>query len=63
MSAALLEALGAPALVELTAYIAVANLYTRTNTAVGIKAQGFADSCQLQPLAQRSAGVLSDDRH
>lgn len=54
MSAALLKTLGAPAMVELTAYIAVANLYTRVNTAAGVKAQGYADSCQLAPLAQPS---------
>ena len=51
LSAALLDALGAPALVELTAYIGLANLYTRTNTAFGIESQGFSASCALQPLA------------
>lgn len=51
MSASLLAQLGAPALVELTAYIALANLYTRNNTALGIEAQGFAASCDLKPMA------------
>jgi len=51
MSASLLAQLGAPALVELTAYIALANLYTRSNTALGIEAQGFAAACDLAPMA------------
>ena len=54
LSARLLKALGAPAMVELTAYIALANLWTRSNTAFGIESQGFAASCDLRPLAQPS---------
>ncbi|MCA1008547.1 carboxymuconolactone decarboxylase family protein [Rhodococcus hoagii] len=54
LSARLLDALGPAALVELTAFVAVANLMTRTNTAFGIESQGFAASCGLQPLAVRS---------
>ncbi|RBY82835.1 carboxymuconolactone decarboxylase family protein [Geodermatophilus sp. TF02-6] len=54
MSARLLEQLGAPALVELTAFIGLANLYTRTNTAFGIESQGFAAACDLEPLAAPS---------
>lgn len=54
LSARLLNALGPAALVELTAYIAVANLMTRTNTAFGIQSQEFSASCNLQPLASRS---------
>jgi len=54
MSARLLKALGAPALVELTAYIALANMYTRTNTALGIESQGFSAACALKPLAVAS---------
>ncbi|WFR72438.1 carboxymuconolactone decarboxylase family protein [Prescottella defluvii] len=54
LSARLLEALGPAALVELTAFVAVANLMTRTNTAFGIESQGFAASCGLKPLAVRS---------
>jgi AhpD family alkylhydroperoxidase len=41
MSAALLEALGAPALVELTAVIAGMNLAARTNIALGIRSEEF----------------------
>jgi alkylhydroperoxidase family enzyme len=52
LSARLLEVLGAPALVELAAHIAWANVYTRTNVAFGIEAQGFAAECGLQPLAE-----------
>ncbi len=52
LSARLLEQLGAPALVELTSWVALANLYTRTNVALGIEAQGFAAACGLAPLAR-----------
>ena len=58
LSARLLHQLGAPAMVELTAYIALANLYTRTNATLGVEAQGFAAACGLAPLAQPS-GVAS----
>jgi alkylhydroperoxidase family enzyme len=54
LSARLLEALGAAALVELTAYIALANVYTRTNTAFGIESQEFSAACGLKPLALAS---------
>jgi len=59
LSARLLAALGAPALVELAAYVALANLYSRTNTAFGIESQGFAASCQLRPLAELSGARRS----
>ena len=49
----LVEQLGAPAMVELTASVAFANLTTRSNTAMGIEAQGFSKACKL-PLAQPS---------
>ncbi len=51
LSAGLLDRLGAAALVELTAFIALANLYTRTNTALGIESQGLSAACDLKPLA------------
>ena len=54
MSARLLEALGASALVELTAFIGLANLYTRTNTALGIESQEFSVACEMKPLAVAS---------
>jgi alkylhydroperoxidase family enzyme len=59
MSARLLEQLGAPALVELTAFIAAANLVSRSNTALGIGAQGFSAGCGLRPLAEPSRVVDS----
>ncbi len=55
MVARLLEQLGAPAMVELTALVAFSNMSTRNNTALGIKSQGFSAACKL-PLAPRSAG-------
>lgn len=51
LSARLLNQLGAPALIELTAYIGFANVASRTNVALGIEAQGFAAACGLKPLA------------
>jgi alkylhydroperoxidase family enzyme len=59
LSARLLKALGAPAMVELTGYVALANLWTRTNTAFGIESQGFAAACDLRPLAEPTARVRS----
>jgi alkylhydroperoxidase family enzyme len=54
MSARLLERIGAPALVELTAYIALANFVTRANVAFGVESSGLSSACGLQPLADRS---------
>ncbi|WP_346621912.1 carboxymuconolactone decarboxylase family protein [Blastococcus montanus] len=54
MSAALLDELGAPALLELTARVGAMNLTARTNIALGIRSQEFAASCGLPPLALRS---------
>lgn len=59
LSARLLRALGPAALIELGAYIAVANYYTRSNVALGIEAEGLAASCGLPPLAQPSGAVQS----
>ena len=58
-SARLLDQLGAPALLELTAFIAAANMAGRTNVALGIHAQGFSASCGLPPLATPAARVAS----
>ena len=60
LSARLLAALGPSALVELTAYIAMANQASRTNIALGIESQGFAASCGLRPMAQRPTPTRSD---
>src|SRR5215210_6406516 len=45
LSARLLGQLGAPALVELTAWVALANQFARGNVALGIEAQGFSAAC------------------
>jgi alkylhydroperoxidase family enzyme len=58
LAARLVEQLGAPAMIELTAWVALANLFARTNVALGIEAQGFAAACGLAPLA-RPGGVAS----
>ncbi|EHR52459.1 hypothetical protein SacmaDRAFT_4271 [Saccharomonospora marina XMU15] len=57
LSARLLERLGPGGMVELTGYIAFANLVTRNNAALGIESQGFSDSCEipLTEVAQRRA--------
>ena len=60
LSARLLDRLGPAALVELTVFIAFANLSTRANTAHGITSQGYSDACEI-PLAARpqNLGVAS----
>ncbi|HEX5541320.1 MAG TPA: carboxymuconolactone decarboxylase family protein [Micromonospora sp.] len=58
LAARLLDQLGAPAMVELTAWVALANQMARANFALGIEAQGFAAACGLPPLAQPT-GVAS----
>jgi alkylhydroperoxidase family enzyme len=50
--ARLLDQLGPAAMVELTAYIAYANLATRANVANGVESQGFSAACEI-PLAAR----------
>ncbi len=60
MSSALLEELGAPTLVELTARIGMMNMTARGNVALGIRSQEFSASCGLPPLAAPAAdGVPS----
>ena len=50
--ASLLDRLGPAAMVELTAYVACANMATRANVANGVESQGFSDACEI-PLAER----------
>jgi hypothetical protein len=38
-------------MVELTAFIALANFMARSNVAMGVKSQGFSATCDLTPLA------------
>jgi alkylhydroperoxidase family enzyme len=52
LSARLRERLGPAALVELTAFIAFANMATRNNVALGVESQGFSAACAI-PLAAR----------
>jgi alkylhydroperoxidase family enzyme len=52
--ATLLSELGEAAMVELTAFIALANMNARGNVALGIESEGYADACDLQPLARPS---------
>jgi AhpD family alkylhydroperoxidase len=59
MAAALLDELGAPALLELTARVGTMNMTARGNVALGIRSQEFSASCGLPPLAARPAeGVV-----
>ncbi len=51
--ARLLNQLGAAAMVELTAFIAFADMGARFNTAHGITSQGYSDACEI-PLAARA---------
>ena len=55
--AALLRQLGEPAMVELTTQIALANLYTRSNVAMGIESQGFSAACELELARPDTASV------
>lgn len=56
MVAGLREQLGDAAVVELTAFVAVANMNSRGNVALGIESEGYADSCALEPLATPALG-------
>jgi alkylhydroperoxidase family enzyme len=57
MVASLQEQLGSAGLIELTTVIGLANLTTRSNTALGIESEGFSAACGLKPMAERA--VLS----
>ncbi|MET9077240.1 carboxymuconolactone decarboxylase family protein [Streptomyces sp. NPDC004232] len=47
LTARLIERLGEPAFVELTAIVAVENLRSRMNSAFGLTGQGFSDRCAV----------------
>ncbi|WP_042423507.1 carboxymuconolactone decarboxylase family protein [Streptacidiphilus anmyonensis] len=51
MAARLIKLLGEPAFVELTAMVAVENLRSRVNSAVGLVGQGFKDRCTVPSKA------------
>lgn len=61
MSAALLAEIGARALVELTAKVAFMNATARSNIALGIHSEGYAEACGLAPLATRSGARTTPD--
>lgn len=54
MVANLLDQLGPAGLIELTHVIGFANYTTRSNIALGIESEGFADACGLKPIAERT---------
>jgi len=58
MSAALLEELGAAALLELTARIGLMNFSARNNVALGLHSEEYSAACGLRPLATPSADVV-----
>jgi alkylhydroperoxidase family enzyme len=56
--ARLLDRLGPAAMVELTGFIAFANMAGRSNTAHGITSQGYSEACEI-PLALRAGSVAA----
>ncbi|MEJ1088085.1 carboxymuconolactone decarboxylase family protein [Microbacterium sp. Mu-80] len=62
LSASLLERLGPAALIELTAKVAFMNMSSRMNTALGIRSEGYADSCDLPALAARPTADAREAR-
>ncbi|QIP83472.1 carboxymuconolactone decarboxylase family protein [Streptomyces sp. Tu 2975] len=57
----LVAALGEAAFVELTAMVAVENLRSRMNTALGLTSQGFKDQCEIPARVQAEAEVASGE--
>ncbi|MCN9241629.1 carboxymuconolactone decarboxylase family protein [Streptomyces sp. RY43-2] len=57
LAARLIGRLGEPAFVELTAMVAVENLRSRINSALGLTSQGFKDSCDIPNTARRTEGT------
>ncbi|MFC7303614.1 carboxymuconolactone decarboxylase family protein [Streptomyces monticola] len=56
LAARLVDRLGEPAFVELTMMVAVENLRSRFNAAMGLTSQGFKESCDLRD-AQKAQGT------
>jgi alkylhydroperoxidase family enzyme len=54
LSASLLDALGPAALIELSAKVAFMNMSSRLNISLGIHSEGYADACEMPPLAIRA---------
>ena len=59
LSATLLDDLGGPALIELTARVAMMNMAARANIALGIRSEEFSTSCGLFPLAADASALRS----
>lgn len=55
LAGTLLRHIGEPAFVELTAMVALENLRSRTNSAMGLTSQGFADACAVPPVSASPA--------
>ncbi|MEE4493473.1 carboxymuconolactone decarboxylase family protein [Streptomyces sp. BE230] len=56
------SSLGEAALVELTSMIAVENMRSRSNSALGLTSQGFKDRCELQPPGASGRHTPATDR-
>ncbi|OIJ85836.1 carboxymuconolactone decarboxylase family protein [Streptomyces colonosanans] len=56
LAARLVGRLGEPAFVELTAMVAVENLRSRINSALGLTSQGFKESCDVPSTARQAEG-------
>lgn len=61
MSAILLSDLGADGLIELTARVGYMNLAARTNVALGISSEHFADSCGVNRWRVHRTGLQRHD--
>jgi len=57
LATALLTDLGPAGLIELTARIGYMNLAARSNVALEILSEHFADACDLEPIASRPAAT------
>ncbi|WP_086791787.1 carboxymuconolactone decarboxylase family protein [Streptomyces thermovulgaris] len=55
--ARLRDRLGEPALVELTAMVALENLRSRINSSLGLTSQGFKDACEVPGAASGAKGA------
>ncbi|WP_406089857.1 carboxymuconolactone decarboxylase family protein [Streptomyces sp. NBC_01013] len=56
------SALGEAALVELTTMIAVENMRSRSNSALGLTSQGFKDRCEVPPPGTSARHTPATDR-
>jgi AhpD family alkylhydroperoxidase len=60
LAARLVATLGEAAFVELTTMVAVENLRSRMNTALGLTSQGFNDHCEVPAPGQTAAPAAAD---